>query len=127
MTTLTESEHQAQAALFAWAKLMRGRYPELNLLFAIPNAGKRTVKMGAWYKAEGLRRGVPDICLPVARNGWHGLYVELKVGRNTPTDEQETWLAALEHQGYCAQVAYGSEAAVEAVASYLGIDLTWGA
>jgi len=31
------SEHTEQVALFDWARLFGGRYPELALLFAIPN------------------------------------------------------------------------------------------
>jgi len=31
------SEHEEQKKLFQWARLSEGRWPELALLFAIPN------------------------------------------------------------------------------------------
>lgn len=74
-------------------------------------------------RAEGLRRGVPDICLPVARGGYHGLYIELKRlhgGRVSP--EQLEWIDALNQQGYCACVCKGWEAAAAEIGKYLG----WG-
>lgn len=51
-------------------------------------------------RSEGLKSGVPDLCLPVARSGYHGLYIELKAGKNKPTDNQLAWLEVLEAQGY---------------------------
>lgn len=57
---------------------MRRAHPELQLLYHVPNEGKRTWRTGARLKSEGLKPGVPDLCLPVARGKYHGLYVELK-------------------------------------------------
>jgi hypothetical protein len=72
--------------------------------------------------AEGVRAGVPDLCLPVARKGYHGLYLELKVGRNTISDLQEQWIDALREQGYFVDVAWGWQAAAQVIADYLGIE-----
>ncbi|MFC1879813.1 VRR-NUC domain-containing protein [Chloroflexota bacterium] len=123
------SEHSEQVAIFQWAELQKGAMPELALLFAIPNGAKlpwRRNKRGKRYspeatrlKAEGLKSGVPDICLPVPRAGWHGLFIELKVGKNKPTTEQETWLDRLFEQGYCAVVCYGSDDAINFITRYL--------
>jgi len=104
-----QDEHQAQAALFRWAELQRRRLPELNLLFAIPNGGK----------AEGVKAGVPDICLPVARGEFHGLFIEMKAGRNKPTQSQVAWHYHLSQQGYRVAVCYGFEPAIELIEGYL--------
>lgn len=85
------SEHDEQVKLFQWAAHRLGVYPELALMFAIPNAGERRGSQGGWMVAEGLKRGVPDVCLPVARGGYHGLFLELKHGRNKATVEQLYW------------------------------------
>ena len=61
-TELTE-----QQAVMEWAEYQTGRYPELKLLYHIPNEGKRSVVNGANLKKAGLKKGVPDLCLPVAR------------------------------------------------------------
>ena len=116
----TESEEQQ--ALFQWAGLMQGRHPELALMYHIPNEGKRSAAQGARLRAEGLRKGVPDICLPVARGGFAGLYIELKRtkgGKTTP--EQEQWISALSEAGHCAVRCDGWQAATVVIAEYLSL------
>ena len=53
----------------------------------IPNEGKRSTAYGARMKRIGLRSGFPDLFFPVARGGFHGLFVEMKVGSNRATVE----------------------------------------
>lgn len=123
------SEHDEQRALIDWSHMQRGMYPELDLLFAIPNGaaltyrtdgrGKRYSPQAAKLKAEGLRAGVPDLFLPVARSGFHGLFVEMKVGRNKPSEEQVAYMDALVGQGYCAVVCWSAPEAIEAIQGYL--------
>lgn len=117
----TVSESAEQQALFRWAEYMSGRHPEIRLLYHIPNEGKRSRATGARLKAEGLKAGVPDICLPVAIGKYHGLYIELKAGRNTATDKQKEWLAALASRGYCTAVCWGWEQAAAVITDYLGV------
>ena len=117
------SEHEEQKLLFDWARMYEHRYPELALLYAIPNAAKRSVRLAARMKAEGLKAGVPDTCLPIPRSVWHGAYCELKVGKNKPTPEQAQWLEALSRQGYATCVAYGAGEAIRFYAEYLGLDI----
>lgn len=62
---------------------------------------------------------MPDLCLPVAKNGYHGLYIEMKYGRNKSTEKQEEWQKALQEQGYFVAVCYGAEEAERVIASYL--------
>jgi hypothetical protein len=99
-----ESEHKEQVALFRWAEFAAARRPELRLLYAIPNGGHRHKAVAARMKAEGVRRGVLDICLPVARAPHHGLYIEMKTRRGRVSPDQRRWIAALRAQGYRAEV-----------------------
>lgn len=117
-----DSEHAEQAALFRWAEFARVRLPELALLFAIPNGGHRNKVTAARLKVEGVKRGVPDVCLPVARNGAHGLWIELKAGRGRPTPEQIGWIRALRRQGYVAAICQGWEEARSLIEGYLTAD-----
>jgi hypothetical protein len=95
-------------------------YPELNLMFHIPNGGKRRKAEAGRFRAEGVKSGVPDICLPVARGGYHGLFIELKRQHgNKATKNQNTWLADLREQGYAAAVAYGWEQAAKIITDYM--------
>ena len=114
-----QHEAREQQALFAWSALSVGKYPELALLYHIPNGGSRNKIEAANLKRQGVKAGVPDICLPVARGGYHGLYIELKAGRNKATEKQREWLTALEREGYQAVVCYGWEEAKKAIEEYL--------
>lgn len=114
------SESVEQQCLFRWAELHTGKYPELSLMFHIPNEGKRSLATGGRLKAEGLKPGVPDICLPVPRGPYHGLYIEMKAGRNRVTENQKWWLNRLSWQGYQTAVCYSCEEAAECIKKYLG-------
>ncbi len=73
------SEFQEQCALFQWAAIEAKHYPVLDLLFAIPNGGSRRDAIeGANLKRSGVKAGIPDIFLPAANKGRHGLFIELK-------------------------------------------------
>ena len=72
------TEDEEQAALIEWAYIEGLRRPELMLLYAVPNGGYRPPRTAAILKRTGVRPGVPDLCLPVARPPYHGLYIELK-------------------------------------------------
>ena len=114
------TEQQEQIAVFKWAELNSGKHPELALLFHIPNGGKRGAKEAAIFKAAGVKRGVPDLCLPVARKGYHGLYIEMKRkkgGYAQPT--QIRWARDLERQGYAVALCHGWEEAAKVLEEYL--------
>ena len=71
-------------------------------------------------KQIGVKSGVPDICLPVARGGCHGLYIEMKRrNEGKATDNQKTWIAALREEGYAAGVCRGMEDAKRVILAYL--------
>lgn len=116
---LIPSEHESQRQVFTWATLQSGAWPELGLLFAVPNGGARNVVVGKKLKAEGVKAGVPDIVLPVPRGGFHGLFVEMKRPGNPPSKEQKEWLAALKGQGYCTAVCLGFDHAQAVIMRYL--------
>ena len=94
------SEATEQERVINWATFYAKDFPELELLHHIPNGGSRNQLEAANLKRQGVKAGVPDLCLPVARNGKHGLYVEMKWGKNKTTDKQDWWLEQLRQQGY---------------------------
>jgi hypothetical protein len=114
------SEHQEQVALFQWAKAMEPQYPELALLFAVPNAGNRHIGYARKMKAEGLKSGVPDLFLPTPRGTSHGLFIELKrLSGGQVSATQKQWLTELAQQGYQTVVARGWVCASEQIMNYL--------
>ncbi len=116
------SEYDEQCALFEWAASHAPHYPELALLFAVPNGEKRDAATGARLKRAGVRAGVPDVELCVARQGFHALFIELKIKPNRLTGTQEAWLNALSEQGYATDVSYSWQEAARKIAAYLGIE-----
>ena len=117
------NEHQHQVALFDWARMNEGPYPELMLLYANPLGGKRPKRTAARMKAEGAKAGIPDVTLPVARGGYHGLYIEMKIAPNTPTESQKWWLDALAIEGYRTTICYSWEEARDVLVDYLENEL----
>ena len=112
-----------QELVMRWAEGQAGNWPELALLHHIPNGGKRGKSEAAKLKRMGVKRGVPDLCLPVPRGAFIGLYVEMKKlsgGRLSP--EQRTWLNKLAAQGHMVTVAQGHEQAITVIRDYLAAD-----
>lgn len=166
------SEHSEQAALFAWCAMaarfgvdianmptsydgrMRDQMPNefgvvnLRLLFAINNAtGRDSVIHGARNKAEGVKKGVIDMMLPVAKihsvkamdplpgqtepryliDQWHGLFLEMKrrdaYRENNQlagtSADQKKWIGDFMTQGYAVAVVYGYHHARDTILDYL--------
>lgn len=125
------SEHAEQSAVFQWAALNINRYPQLKWLHAIPNGFFSSAAQKAKMKAEGLKSGVPDICLPYPtyngewQTGYHGLMIEMKIQkyRNHAnggcSDEQLEWTDYLRSAGYRVEVCYSWQEAVKVIEEYL--------
>lgn len=109
---MKKSEANEQIAVIDYCELRN--YP----IFAIPNGGSRNQLEAANLKRQGVKSGVPDLCVPVAKHNYHGMYIEMKVGRNKPTDNQIKWLRMLKENGYFVCVCYGFDEAVKALDWY---------
>lgn len=112
-------EAEEQKLIFQWAQLASCKYPDLELLLAIPNGGSRHPIEARNLKLQGVKAGVPDIFLPVARSCYHGLWIELKVGKNKTTSTQDKWIKDLRNQNYRVKVCYGAEEAISVIIEYL--------
>jgi hypothetical protein len=118
-----DPEATEQVRLIQWAKRNSATVPALSMLFHIPNGGHRSKREGAMMKLQGVRRGIPDLCLPAPRNGHHGLWIEMKplVG-GTVSSEQSDWHAVLRAEGYAVHVCRGFDEASQAILKYLAVD-----
>lgn len=115
-------EHDEQVAVIKWAQAMTRTCSDLALLHAVPNGGARNEAVGGKLKAEGVRAGVPDLCLPVPRDTWHGLYIEMKRRTGGQVRQaQRWWIDQLRSQGYRVAVCEGSDEAIELLEEYLDI------
>ena len=112
-----ESAHQR--AYFEWAALQQ----HARDAFAIPNGGRRDRREAARMQGEGVRAGIPDVMLPKARGGAHGLWIEFKAPGGRTTTAQAQRLHTLVADGYACVVAYSVDAAIEATMQYLSGDI----
>ena len=119
------TEHEEQVVIFDWASLMSPQHPELELLFAIPNGSYKSRASARKFAAEGLKSGVPDICLPVpSPDGKHtALYIELKRRHGGKvSDTQKWWIERLTAAGCKALVCKGADEAITEIERYLTND-----
>jgi len=72
----TESSHQQ--AFFCWLHNNKHLQPGFEFAYAVPNGGARSGREAARLVAEGVRRGVPDVVIPIPCGQQHGLYIEFK-------------------------------------------------
>lgn len=107
------SEAQEQSTFVEWCDW--NRVP----VYHVPNGGSRNPAEAANLKRQGVKPGVPDLCIPVPADGYHGLYIEMKYGRNKLTKEQRGWMDTLMRNGYMCFVCYSAERAIEATREYL--------
>lgn len=111
------SENDEQIAFVKWLKLKH------ILFYHIPNGGFRSIREGIRFKLLGVRAGVPDICIPIPANGFHGLYIEMKKTKGGKLSmDQSAWIEELCNQKYHATVAHGCEEAVKIVEEYFEAD-----
>lgn len=113
------TEHAHQTALFCWIASQIPIYPEARWIYAIPNGGKRDAITAARLKAEGVKSGVSDVCLPFARQGYHGFYIEMKKPKGKESAEQKEFGAFLAQQGYLYTMCDSWDKARDAVQWYL--------
>lgn len=111
--------------------------PQLKWLHAIHNQGRDPGQAGrvrgAIARAEGVKAGVCDLFLPVPmaynvqrHDGlvlvkFAGFYLELKVGKNTPSEIQLEFMADMRAAGYAADWAIGWLEARKKLLDYLKI------
>lgn len=119
----TLSEHQEQKLLIGWVDVAALELPVLDLLYAIPNGGHRHISVAKKLKDEGVKRGIPDLFLPVAKGGSHGLYIEMKTTKGKLKSEQKEWRDKLVEQGYAWALCRGHIEAMFTLEEYMDVQI----
>lgn len=70
-------------------------------------------------KRAGLRKGMPDICVPVGCGKYHALYIEMKIKPNKPSSEQLEIIKTLNALGNYACVAWSGDQAIQIIQDYI--------
>lgn len=152
-----DSEHSQQSALFCFCAKVKfigfelaldkthweipgyvgEPVPEIEFYHSIPNGGNRgdnatsRAVQGGKLKAEGVKAGVLDTFWPIARGGFHGLYVEMKKPSlkksknqlNGLSDAQLKFGEFVTNQGYQAIACYTWLEAADALKQYYELDI----
>ena len=91
-----------------------------TLAFFHPANGEaRDAKTGSLLHAMGVRRGILDLWLPVPREEYCGLVLELKAPGKKMSPDQKTWTAFLKNVGWKVLAVYSFSECVEETTRYL--------
>lgn len=125
-------ERDEQSRIVSWAHTIGIlRWPHLaidhpdGLRFPLKaNINERKVKphVGRFLKAQGALSGWTDLEVPVSRDGFSSLCIELKriKPRGTVSPAQKAVIKWLNNNGHLAIVCYGADEAIRAIEEYLG-------
>lgn len=116
---MRETRHQINIIKWSQQPSIRSKWPELALLYHIKNETAEGKERVAIDRAMGVKKGAPDLCLPVPRGKYHGLYLELKNETGRTSEAQQWWGEKLLEQGYMWEVCHGWQSAVRVLEWYL--------
>lgn len=115
------SEADLQMAVIAECEQRAVLNPVWGLIYHPANGELRDDATAYKLKRMGLRRGVNDLVWPIARRGYHALYLELKMTPNKLSPDQIAWHEQMRAQGNWAGTVWDSMAFVMArLEWYLG-------
>ena len=113
-----QPEAAEQENVIKWARDNEKTYPFLWMLHSSLNGVKLSKMQAGKAKQQGMLSGVPDLFLPVPKNGYHGLFIEMKYGSNKVTEKQEKFLQNAANVGYAVSVCYSANEAIKRIEDY---------
>lgn len=123
MTKQKESLHQIE--IFLWIKEHEEEYPVLKTIFHTPNSFFGT-NFGViqWLKKLGMRKGVYDIIIPIAKQGYAAYWIEIKKEKSKLTTEQKQFQELINKYSDTPtkfEIFYDSESCLKSIKEYLQI------
>lgn len=95
--THDDEEHRIQCACVKWFRM---QYPSISyVLFAIPNAARRSSRNGKYMKDEGMLPGVADLILLKSNRNYGALCIEMKTSSGKQSESQKEWEREAVRQG----------------------------
>ena len=85
----------------------------------VANERKTSPARGGKLKKMGVKSGVPDCLIFEPRGPFVGLAIELKVGYNKVTDNQDRWIQSLRKRGWHCAIIYDLDDLISLVDTYL--------
>jgi hypothetical protein len=96
----------------------RAFFPDI-IIAAIPNGGDRSPSERVRLHSEGVLAGMPDLCVLEPKNGFHGLFIEMKTKAGVVSSKQSDVNLQLNAKGYRAVVARSAAQAIKTIEEYL--------
>lgn len=108
------TEQEEQITFSSWLTIKKIPF------FHIPNGGSRHIAEAVKLKMMGVKKGIPDIFIHVAKFPHHGLFIEMKSKDGGAHQKSQTEkIVELRRCGYRAEFAHGCEDAIKIVDNYL--------
>lgn len=109
------SEEVIHKSVMSWVR----RHPAITpLVFHFPNEGPRTLRYGRLLREMGMRAGVADLFIAMAKHGFHGAWIELKSEVGVIKPVQRAFLRDMNEQGYFTAVCRSIERTIEVINWY---------
>lgn len=110
------TEHDLQVQCLRWL-----HYTHQDVLcYAIPNGAYTTKTTARKLVAEGVCHGIPDLHIPIARQGYHSLYIEMKNGKaGRLSEHQKEMIPRLQCYGNKVVVCRCLDDFIKEVSNYL--------
>lgn len=97
---------------------VRAFYPDC-IIAAIPNGGDRSASERVRLHSEGVLAGMPDLCVLEPKNGFHGLFIEMKTKAGVVSGKQSSVGLQLNAKGYLCLVSRSAPDAIKIIEDYL--------
>jgi hypothetical protein len=99
---------------------IRENYPLLeDSTIHIANERKCSVIEGRILKRMGVKKNVADLLIAYSRHSKGGLWIEIKIEKNKPTDGQKRFLENMVRNNFAAACCWGLEACIQVLTIYL--------
>jgi len=109
---MNQDEHKLQVAICKYLDLCGYEF------FAIPNGGLRNIKVAAKLKQEGVKAGVADLFVALSNGKYHGLFIEVKVGKNRQQPNQKIFEQKVVENGYQYKVVRSIDEMIAVIREY---------
>jgi hypothetical protein len=133
----TRLEHDEQAAVMNWCRVSEEMQTDpvkraaLRWVHAIPNGFHRGFAARRKAKAEGVKSGILDLCIPAPElrvgvrrsGGYHGLYVEMKRKGERARPTQTEFMDYLDSVHYNHALCFDWRAAAGIIAAHLDLQI----
>lgn len=109
------SEESIHKAIMQWVR----QQPSIaKLVLHFPNEGKRSARYGKLMKDLGMRPGVSDLFIPMARHDYIGAWIEIKTSKGIVSKEQSLFLQDMIRQNYFIFVCRSIEMGIKIIQWY---------